>query len=408
VRLALTNLESYASAEQFSSEALLGSSTDGNYLYYEIETVNGPGLYVVHYDGTEWKQALVATLTPATIVNGGGQAIGGDVDDWANKELLSRTLRVSPNGEWVAFMSQRSLTGYNNNDLVLGVADQEVFEYDARTGRLVCASCDPTGARPVGAPYVEEMLVGADKMWENGTGLAADIPPWTRTTNTESRYQSRYLSDNGRLFFNSHDGLVPVDVNGQWDVYEYEPEGVGDCTSGVSSGSVVFRSGRSFEVDGVKGEEGSGCVGLISSGTSPEESAFLDASEGGGNVFFLTQAKLASQDLDSAFDVYDAHECTSESPCVSPPAEPVPACVNEASCKPSPTPQPSIYGLPSSATFSGPGDIAPSSGPLVRVTVKTVKCKHDFVKDKQGKCVRERSKRKRAKAKKSIHRKGSR
>jgi hypothetical protein len=40
-------------------------------------------------------------------------------------------------------------------------------------------------------------------------------------------YQSRRLSDGGRVFFNSDDGLVPQDVNGMEDVYEWEREGVG-------------------------------------------------------------------------------------------------------------------------------------------------------------------------------------
>jgi hypothetical protein len=384
-------------------EALLGSSVDGSYLYFLGDEYK---LYVDHDDGAGWKQTLVAALAPGVEYPQKNEAMG-DSKDWT-EALYDRTLRVSPDGEWLAFMSQRSLTGYDNDDVATGLPDQEVYEYNAKTAQLACASCDPTGARPVGTPYVAATLVGADSLWPEGTGLAADIPPWTRYEGSAANYQSRYLSDDGRLFFNSYEGLVPDDVNGQWDVYEYEPEGVSSCASSVSSGSVLFRSSRSFEVEGAKGEEGSGCVGLISSGTSPEESAFLDASEGGGSVFFLTQAKLESQDVDTSLDVYDAHECTSESPCLAPPAEPAPVCVSESSCKPSPTPQPSIYGLPSSATFSGPGDVTPPSVPATKVEKKTVNCKRGLVKDKRGKCVRAKSKRKRAKAKKSIDRKGSR
>jgi hypothetical protein len=396
--LVATGVESLP--ERPVGEELLGSSADGSYLYYLNEKDK---LYVAHDDAGEWKQAYIATLAPELDMK------SGDSKDWTTL-LEYRTLRVSPNGEWLAFMSERSLTGYDNDDATTGLPDQEVYEYDAKTNKLVCASCDPTGARPNGTAYKEhEMLVGAESVWPIGTELAADIPPWTRYgTGGQVNYQSRYLSDNGRLFFNSYGGLVPDDVNGQWDVYEYEPEGVGSCASSVSSGSVVFRPARAFEAEGAKGEEGAGCVGLISSGISPEESAFLDASEGGGNVFFLTQAKLAPQDVDTAFDVYDAHECTSESPCLPPPAEPPAGCVSEASCKPSPTPQPSIFGLPASATFSGPGDVTPPPPATVNVTRKAVQCKRGLVKDKQDKCVRAKPRRRRVKAKKSIHRKGSR
>ena len=64
-------------------------------------------------------------------------------------ELVSS--RVSPDGRYLAFMSERSLTGYDNRDAVSGQPDEEeVYLYDASTGHLACASCNPTGARPVG------------------------------------------------------------------------------------------------------------------------------------------------------------------------------------------------------------------------------------------------------------------
>ena len=194
------------------------------------------------------------------------------------------------------------------------------------------------------------------------------------------------------MFFNSHDALVPQDGNGTWDVYEYEPEGyeneagVQQCTSGTST----------------FGPRSQGCVGLISSGSSGQESGFLDASETGGDVFFLTTAQLSSQDYDDAYDVYDAHECTSLSPCVSPPVVQPPECDTEASCKPSPEPQPGIYGAPASATFTGPGDLMP---PLVAVTPKpkkavrkSVRCRKGFVKNRKGRCVKRRQAKKAHKA----------
>ena len=53
-------------------------------------------------------------------------------------------------------------------------------------------------------------------------------------------------------------------------MYEYEPAGNGSCTA----------------------QEG--CTGLISSGTSPQESAFLDASENGDDAFFVTAQPLVA------------------------------------------------------------------------------------------------------------------
>jgi hypothetical protein len=208
------------------------------------------------------------------------------------------------------------------------------------------------------------------------------------------------------LFFNSDDALVPQDVNGTEDVYEYEPENVPEgsryaCSSASTSGSDVFEPEHEYEVPSRKGlKTGAGCVALISSGTSSEESAFLDASEKGGDVFFLTSAKLAPQDQDSAYDIYDAHECTSESPCISPVTSP-PPCDTEASCKPSPESQPSIYGVGPSETFTGPGNLAGGreiNPPVVpkKVTTKTVKCAKGK-KLSHGKCVKVKNKKKKAK-----------
>ncbi len=39
--------------------------------------------------------------------------------------------RVSPDGRYLAFMSERPLTGYDNTDAVSGQPDEEVFLYDA-------------------------------------------------------------------------------------------------------------------------------------------------------------------------------------------------------------------------------------------------------------------------------------
>jgi hypothetical protein len=76
------------------------------------------------------------------------------------------------------------------------------------------------------------------------------------------------------------------------NAYEYEPSGVGSCQS--PSG---------------------GCVSLLSSGSSSRESAFLEATPNGSDVFFLTAAQLVPQDTDTAFDIYDARVCTRQSPC---------------------------------------------------------------------------------------------
>ena len=141
--------------------------------------------------------------------------------------------------------------------------DQEVFLYDSSAnggaGGLVCASCDPSGGRPRGVQYKqidtrEGGLAGGGGIWPENAWIAASIPGWTALSGVEgfALHQSRYLSDTGRLFFNSQDALVPRDGNKAEDVYSTSPPHVGDCEEARSSFSAA--SG--------------GCVALISSGTA--------------------------------------------------------------------------------------------------------------------------------------------
>jgi WD40-like Beta Propeller Repeat len=345
---------------------VLGTSEDGRYVYVvakgvlstnanaagELATPGERNLYALHEVGGEWKTRFIATLSPE------------DLRDWAPNEpgsLTKVTSRVSPNGRYLAFMSQLPLTGYDNTDAVSGQPDAEVFLYDASTGRLSCASCNPRGVRPTGVFDSSQGLLvdpGGHPAWE-GHWLAASLPGWTAININYATYQSRYLSNSGRLFFDSSDGLVPADINGKEDVYEYEPSGVGGCTT----------------ADEAFSERSGGCVALISSGTSNAESAFLDASQTGADVFFLTRASLTPEDTDGQFDIYDAHECTSASPCVSRPVRTSSAaCTTGETCRPASFSQPSPE-IPGSARLAGEGNvpaqpISPGRAGLLRVRVR--------------------------------------
>lgn len=351
----LTDLTVSLSGGAGGALGVVGVSRDGSWVYFVANgvltqdavpgkcSVGGPlpsdscNVYVRH-DGTT---RLVAILSETDL-------------KVLNEALNAMTMRVSPNGRWLAFMSSRELTGYDTHDAISGKPDEEVYLYHAPSelttapGALVCASCNPTGARPVGVEYGQlnspTGLAGGDRVWDSEQGIAANVPGWTPYRLSGALYQSRYLSDSGRLFFNSSDALVPQDVNGNEDVYEYEPLGEGGCTA----------AGARFS------ERSGGCVGLVSSGGAAGESAFLDASETGGDVFFLTYGQLTAQDYDTALDVYDAHECTAGSPCLPAAAAVPPPCSTGDSCKPAPSAQPAIYGAPASATFNGAGNVSPS------------------------------------------------
>jgi hypothetical protein len=80
------------------------------------------------------------------------------------------------------------------------------------------------------------------------------------------------MLDDGTVFFESGNALVPADSNGKVDVY-------------ASNGADI---------------------GLVSSGHSDGDSTFADATPDGDSVFFFTSEPLVSQDVDRATDVYVA------------------------------------------------------------------------------------------------------
>jgi WD40-like Beta Propeller Repeat len=361
----------------FVANGVLGDAgehgaTQGNCSLARLEGEDHCNLYLYQNGSTHFIATLGVEDNPDWSGNGG--------------DLEHITARVSPDGQWLAFMSNRSLTGYDNRDAVSTKPDEEVFLYHAAKGTpesLVCASCDPSGARPVGmeARSLAGGLVGADP-WNPNTWLAANIPGWTPYAIAQAVYQSRYLSNSGRLFVNSGDALVAQDINNNQDVYEYQPVGTGDCASGSST---------FHEVSG-------GCVALISSGRARGESGFLDASESGDDVFFLTAEHLVPEDVDSAIDVYDAHVCSAGAPCVEE-AEKPPPCATADACRTAPSPRPDIFGSPPSSTFSGPGNIVPPRAPTLTAKQKLTRalkaCRAAHAKSKKRRVACERQARRR-------------
>lgn len=263
--------------------------------------------------------------------------------DWVKIPAM-RSAEASPSGRYLAFMSQRPLTGYDNtgpcaNDNAGGFLPgpcPEAYLFDAATGRLVCASCNPTGARPLG---------------------------WARLTvisEGKSYLQPRYLADSGRLVFGTKDSLSPLDTNeGFEDVYQWEPAGVGGCASESAEG---------------------GCVSLISSGHEANTSRLVATDETGRNVFFVTRDRLVPGDKDELVDLYDAREGggfaaeteTHRGECQGESCQPPVAAPND------PT--------PGSSSFDGPGNVKESSKKAKHQKKKNHKKKHHKKKHhRQGK-----------------------
>jgi hypothetical protein len=314
-------------------QGVVQASEDGSYVYFVADGDLGgkalsgqPNLYVMHDDDAP---VFIATLAAN--------------DDTSGPE--KHNAAVAPDGSHLAFFSELSLTGYDNKEAEPGECGgtgkcSEIYLYDAVTNELVCASCNPSGAQPVGPSNFTRYVVSPS-------------------------YLPRNLFDDGTLFFDSSDALVPHASDGRENVYEYE-------------------NGHVYPISDVAGGY---------------ESFFMDASADGNNVFFGSADQLVPQDTSNSVVVYDAR-VGGGFPVNSAP----PSCNNGDSCKPPPAPQPGLFGAPGSATFSGPGNIAPAVkvALVVKAKAKSVKCKKGYVK-KKSKCVKTKKK----KAKKSSDRKGS-
>jgi hypothetical protein len=316
-------------------QGVLGASEDGSYVYFAADgslaqgaQPGQPNLYLLHNNGSGWESArFIATLQSEDGSNlNNNRADYANAGDW-EQDLGLRTAEVTADGLGLVFMSRASLPavgfphGYENTGLA------EVYSYQATgDGRLYCVSCNMSGEPP--RPNYET---------EEDERVAAFLPVGFQTT-----YQPRWVSADGdRVFFDSTQALVPQDTNGVLDAYEWESDGEGTCT------------------------QPAGCDFLLSSGSGGTASYFIDASTSGNDAFVVTRDRLVPQDQNENYDLYDARvggvNVLSSAGCAS-------GCQGASGGVGA---QGSV--APSSATFTGPGNLtpaAPAGGTPVKVKAK--------------------------------------
>jgi DNA-binding beta-propeller fold protein YncE len=253
---------------------------------------------------------------------------GFSTDVFARALGNTHTSRASPDGLHLAFASAAHLTDYDNTDVAAGLPARELYLYDAEpgggAGELRCVSCNPSGARPRG----QDLGSPGSPRW------AARIPNWS-----EQLRPTRLLADDGsHFFFESYDDLLPRDSNGRIDVYGWLR--ADDAQACAKAGADLYVPSAG------------GCLSLISSGQSAEDSELIDVGQSGRDVFFATASSLLPQDP-GLVDVYDARVGGGYPPAPKPPAicegE---ACQGAASAPDDPT--------PASAAFKGAGNVKDS------------------------------------------------
>jgi hypothetical protein len=211
---------------------------DGDVFFFSPELLDptDPGvpnqrnLYEYHNGKVE----LVATFDPGTRI---------------------RRMQISPDGVHAGFITESNLTDYDSH------GDREMYTYDARTGTVLCASCRPDGEPP--------------------------------TSNVTASQSGPFMSDDGRVFFNTRDALVPQDVDGEiLDVYEFVDGRPQLISSGTGSRDATEGAGELINLLGLP---------------KPAHTGLESVSADGADVYFTTFDVLVPQDENGPFvKFYDA------------------------------------------------------------------------------------------------------
>jgi Tol biopolymer transport system component len=245
-----------------AEEGFIGASADGRYAYFlatgqldehhGVMPQDGWGFYLWHDEGGHSTVRLIAPFPSAV-----SKTDQRNDYPWTNRPQLAR---VSPDGRHLLFSEAGSgagPTGYDQGTcgFQAGPGCRVFYAYDADTNEIQCVSCNSAGG-----PATTD---ATDSIRQNGSA-----------SHTTGYLNHPLAADGRRAFFTTSEALVPRDINGTRDVYEYD-----SLTASVH---------------------------LISSGTDHQESIFLDASPSGDDVFFATRSKLEGWDPDTNFDLYDA------------------------------------------------------------------------------------------------------
>lgn len=215
-----------------------------------------------------------------------------------DSRLHADSVAIVPDGHVIFFTSLAPGMTPDDPGTCGGGPCVQAYRYDADDHGLECVSCRPAGA-PSGPSF---------------------------TTSTGDRIFGGASADGNTFVFDSSYALLPEDINGTDDIYEWRDGRLRLITDGLA------------QVPAGPGEPG-----LV--GITPD----------GANVFFTLGAHLTGYEIDQTSQLYDARVGGG----FPPPPEP-PAPCGEDACQGPLAPPPALTA-PGSATFEGPANQAPAA-----------------------------------------------
>jgi hypothetical protein len=388
----VTRISADGSHVYFVANGVLAANSNGQAVPFSTAHEGADNLYVYEADPANpgrFKTVFIAMLCS-------GEGLSGSVNDsqcHSSDERMwnldgEAPAQTTPDGRFLVFSSAADLTAPEDTGTV-----NQLFRYDAETGELARVSIGQDG-------------FNANGNTDNGNLAVTSIEPVAvQTAGTTA------VSEDGSVVFQSADGLTPAALNGQEESFEYEEEneeGLEVRRTGTFYANNVYEwEADGTEVDGhVSCGEPAGCVYLISDGldtTATGTGSGLTSSvalEGqtpsNGNIFLTTADQLVPQDTDTAKDVYDARIGGGFPPPLAP-------AMCEENCQGEPGTQ-QLFGVPSSAMFSGAGNLTPppEAKPTAKPKPKPLTRAQQLAKALKA-CHAKRDKRKQASCERHAH-----
>jgi hypothetical protein len=302
---------------------IIGTDARGHIAYFDTGSSLGPGQPPGIYVWNDGKLSFVAERS------------GEDLPRLTETTIIEKTAQVSPSGSLTFVSDLPTAANPVGSCPSSGTKACEMLYLStpAHPG-AVCVSCHADGA-----PSSTSVEMYAYQVSSGGASKTGHL--------------YRYLTDDGRrVFFTTAEPLVPEDVNGRYDAYEY------DVTSGT--------------------------VRLVSSGVNASDSYFLETNPTGDDALFATHQQLLGWDADSNYDIYDARVNGG----FPEPAPRASECAGEECRGVLTAPAPSVQ-FAASGLLEGAGNVKAK-----RPARATGKCRHGTVRKRahgKNRCVKTKS-----------------